>query len=73
MTLMSRIVSIDQPEPGLYIVKVQRTRMPPLGMLLKAIADPPLDVAGGARASDVVGNGRPDGAGHRASASPQAP
>lgn len=40
---MSRIVSINQSEPGLYLVNVQRSRSAPIGTLLRAIANPPVD------------------------------
>lgn len=42
-TVMSRIVSINQSEPGLYLVNVQRSRSASIGTVLRAIANPPLE------------------------------
>ncbi len=44
-TVMSRIVSISQSEPGLYLVNVQRSGAASIGTLLRAIANPPIDEA----------------------------
>ncbi len=40
---MSRIVSINQAEPGLYVVSIQRSRNTPIETLMRSIANPPLD------------------------------
>lgn len=43
VTPMSRIVSIKQSEPGLYVINLQRSRFSSISTLLKAIASPPLE------------------------------
>jgi hypothetical protein len=40
---MSTVVSIQQSEPGLYVVNVQRSGSQPLGKILESIAHPPVD------------------------------
>ena len=40
---MSRVVSIQQSEPGLYVVHLQRSQTKPIGQILESIANPPVD------------------------------
>jgi hypothetical protein len=40
---MSRVVSIEQSEPGLYLVNVQHSKSQSLGKILESIAHPPID------------------------------
>lgn len=40
---MSRVVSIEPSEPGLYVVTVLRSEAQSLGKILESIAHPPID------------------------------
>jgi len=40
---MSRVVSIEQSEPGLYVVNVQRSRSASIGKMLETIGRPPVE------------------------------
>ena len=60
--IMSRVVSIEQSEPGLYIVNVLRSEAQSLGKILESIAHPPVeDEANPTTARDVddMLSGRP--------------
>lgn len=51
---MNRVVSIQQSEPGMYVITFQRSGTEPVGRLLEVIANPPLE--SNERAS-INGNG----------------
>lgn len=40
---MSRVVSIEQSEPGLYIINVQPSRFESIGKMLETIGRPPVE------------------------------
>jgi len=42
---MNRVVNIQQPEPGLYVVTFHRSGAEPVGKLLQTIANPPMELA----------------------------
>lgn len=40
---MSRVVSIEQSEPGFYVINVQRSHFESIGKMLESIGRPPVE------------------------------